>query len=86
MIERCGMRLVDVQMNAVNGGSFAVTACKESAKYESNKPVIDWLLKQEDVIGLKPVKPYLDFAERVFQHRTNPTDLIESLVADGKKS
>jgi hypothetical protein len=72
-------------MNAVNGGSFAVTACKENAKYKSNKPVIDWLLKQEDVIGLKTPKPYLDFAERVFQHSESLKSLIESLVADGKK-
>ena len=85
MLERCGMRVVDVQMNAVNGGSFAVTACKINAKYKSNMPVIDWLLKQEDVMGLKTIKPYLDFAERVFQHRASLTELIESLVADGKK-
>jgi C-methyltransferase C-terminal domain/Putative zinc binding domain/Methyltransferase domain len=85
MLERCGFRVVDVQMNAVNGGSFAVTACKESAKYKSNKPVIDWLLRQEDVMGLKTAKPYLDFAERVFKHRTSLKDLIEALVADGKK-
>lgn len=85
MLEGCGMRVVDVQMNAVNGGSFAVTACKKNAKYPSNKPVINWLLKQEDIIGLKTIKPYLDFAERVFQHRESLKDLIESLVADGKK-
>lgn len=85
MLERCGLRVVDVQMNAVNGGSFAVTACKESAKYKSNKAVIDWLLKQEDLMGLKTPQPYLDFAKRVFQHRESLRDLIESLVADGKK-
>jgi hypothetical protein len=85
MLERCGLRVVDVQMNAVNGGSFAVTACKENAIYKSNKPFIDWLLKQEEVMGLKTPKPYLEFAERVFQHRESLKDLIESLVADGKK-
>ena len=84
MLERCGLRVVDVQMNAVNGGSFAVTACKENAKYKSNTPIIDWLLRQEDVMGLRTLKPYLDFAERVFQHRRSLTDLVESLVADGK--
>ena len=85
MLERCDLRVVDVQMNAINGGSFAVTACKKDAKYESNKPVIDWLLRQEDRMGLKTVKPYLDFAERMFRHRTSLIDLINSLVADGKK-
>lgn len=85
MLERCDMRVVDVQMNAVNGGSFAITACKKDAGYRSNTPVIEWLLKQEDVMGLKTVRPYLDFAERVSQHRSSLKELIESLVADGKK-
>jgi len=85
MLERCGMRVIEVQMNAINGGSFAVTACKKDAKYKSNSPLIDWLLKQEDVMGLKTPEPYLEFTKRVFQHRESLRDLIESLVADGKK-
>jgi hypothetical protein len=31
MLEECGLRVVDVQMNAINGGSFAITACKKNA-------------------------------------------------------
>ena len=85
MLERCGLRVVDVQMNAVNGGSFAVTACKAGARFPSNLPIIDWLLRQEELLGLRTEKPYLEFAERVFQHRASLRDLIESLVADGKK-
>jgi C-methyltransferase C-terminal domain len=85
MLERCGLRVVDVQMNAVNGGSFAITACKANAPYRSNAPVIEWLLREEDRMGLGTEKPYRDFAERVFQHRTSLKELIESLVDDGKR-
>jgi hypothetical protein len=85
MLETCGLRVVDVQMNAVNGGSFAVTACKKNASYKSNLPIIHWMLKQEDDMGLDTPKPFRDFEERVFRHRKNLTDLIEALVADGKK-
>ena len=85
MLEQCGMKVIDVQMNSINGGSFAVTACKKNASYNPNKPIIDWLLKQEDDMGLDNPKPYRDFEERVFRHRRNLTNLIESLVADGKK-
>ncbi|GAC1304780.1 MAG: class I SAM-dependent methyltransferase [Mucilaginibacter sp.] len=85
MLESCGMRVIDVQMNAINGGSFAVTACKKNGKYVSNEPIINWLLKQEEDMGLDTPKPYRDFEERVFKHRKNLTDLIKALVADGKK-
>ena len=85
MLESCGLRVIDVQMNAVNGGSFAVTACKNDAFFKSNLPIINWLLKQEEDMGLDTPKPYLEFKDRVFRHRQNLTELIEALVADGKK-
>jgi hypothetical protein len=85
ILESCEMRVVDVQMNSINGGSFAVTACKKNSKYKSNLPIINWLLKQEEDMGLDTLKPYREFEERVFRHRNNLTDLIEALVADGKK-
>lgn len=85
MLEQSHLRVIDVQMNAINGGSFAITACKKDAYYKSNTPLIDWLLQQEELMGLKTVQPYLDFAKRVVQHRSSLKSLIESLVKDGKK-
>lgn len=85
LLESCGMRVIDVEVNAVNGGSFAVTACKKTAKYVSNKPIISWMLKQEKDMGLGTPKPYRDFEEKVYRHRENLRGLIEALVADGKK-
>ena len=85
LLERCNMRVMDVQMNTINGGSFAVTACKKNAKYISNMPIINWMIRQENDMGLDTPKPYREFEERVFKHRKNLTDLIEALVADGKK-
>jgi hypothetical protein len=85
LLERCGMSVVDVQMNAINGGSFAVTACKNNASYKRNNAIINWMLQQEADLGLDTPKPYRDFEERVFKHRQSLLQLIEALVADGKK-
>ena len=85
LLEDNGMKVIDVQMNAINGGSFAITASKENANYNPNHAVINWMLKQEDDMGLDTPKPYREFEERVFKHRENLKDLIEALVADGKK-
>lgn len=80
------MRIVDVVMNAVNGGSFAVTAAKASNRSrKANKAVIDWLSEQEQRMGLGTPRPFRDFEERVFRHRDDLTRLVRSLVADGKK-
>jgi C-methyltransferase C-terminal domain len=80
------MKVVDVAMNAVNGGSFAVTAVKVgNTTVQPNQAVIDWLLGQEDRMGLNTPRPYREFEERVFRHRDDLTRLIRSLNAAGKK-
>lgn len=85
ILEKAGLRLVDVVMNAVNGGSFAVTAARASNKsVKTNAAVIDWLLEQEDRMGLGTPKPFRDFEERVFRHRDDLTRLVRALRADGK--
>lgn len=85
LLDSCSLRVLDVQMNSINGGSFAVTACKKQASYISNTPIIQWTLRQELDMGLYTPKPYRDFEDRVFRHRKNLKELIESLVSDGKK-
>lgn len=85
ILDNAGLRIVDVVMNAVNGGSFAVTAAKASnMSIKANHAVIDWLLGQEDRMGLNTPRPYRDFEERVFRHREDFVRLIRSLNADGK--
>lgn len=85
LLDTCGMRVVDVQMNAINGGSFAVTACKNNAPYRSNLPIINWMLQQEGDLGLDTPKPYRDFEEKVFKHRKNLIELMDAIISDGKK-
>jgi len=84
ILEAAGLKAIDVQMNAVNGGSFAVTAARADSARPANDAVIDWLLGQEDRMGLDTPRPYRDFEERVFRHRADLTRLIAALNADGK--
>jgi hypothetical protein len=78
------LKIIDVQFNAVNGGSFAVTAAPKSSEYRSNAPITNWLLEQEDRMGLGTPRPFRDFEERVYRHRADLIRLIQSINADGK--
>lgn len=79
------LEVVDVTMNAVNGGSFAVTAARRGSKYIRNKAVIDWLLASEQRIGLHTPKPFRDFEDRVYEHRRSLAALIHALNQSGKR-
>lgn len=86
ILDAADLKVADVAMNNINGGSFAVTAVKKSnTQIKINSPVINWTLEQEERMGLSTPEPYLQFEERVFRHREDLTRLINSLVADGKK-
>jgi hypothetical protein len=85
LLERHGLRILDVQMNGVNGGSFAVTACHDDAPFSENSAIVDWMLQQEENWGLRTPKPYREFEERVFRHRADLKRLIEMLVDNQKK-
>lgn len=85
ILDAADLRIVDVKMNAVNGGSFAVSACKKGSGHVANTPVIQWLLAEELRIGLHTPKPFRDFEARVFDHRKSLLDLIRALNAAGKK-
>jgi hypothetical protein len=86
MLAEAGLEIADVGFNRVNGGSFAVTACKPESRIPRHAEVVQWLLDQERRIGLDTLAPYQAFAGRVFQHRTDLRDLLENLRRAGPGS
>jgi hypothetical protein len=85
ILESAGLELLDVQMNAVKGGSFAVTAAKKGSRRRADRAIVNWLLEQEKRMGLETPRPYRDFEERVFRHREDLRRLVTDLVHDGKR-
>lgn len=85
ILTAANLKIIDVIMNNVNGGSFAVTATKVKNKTHTvNHAVVNWMLEQEDRMGINTPRPYREFEERVYRHREDLIRLIRSLVADGK--
>jgi C-methyltransferase C-terminal domain/Putative zinc binding domain/Methyltransferase domain len=85
IMDAADLRMLDVQMNAVNGGSFGVTVAHRASAQPSNAVMLDWLLEQEDRMGLHTPRPYRDFEERVFRHRRDLTRLLQALRSAGKR-
>ncbi|SVC03363.1 uncharacterized protein METZ01_LOCUS256217, partial [marine metagenome] len=86
MLEQANLKIIDVQINDINGGSFAVTAAHmHSNIFSENKATIDSILAKEQEMGLSTLNPFREFERRVFEHRNNLRKLVSSLVSDGKK-
>jgi hypothetical protein len=86
ILDASGLKIIDVEMNNINGGSFAVSAVKRGNRsFAENRAVIDWVIEQEGRMGLDTPRPYRQFEESVFRHRKDLRRLIGVLKADGKK-
>ena len=80
-----GFKILDVELNDINGGSFAVTVAKQSSRFQPNHAAISHLLEQENRIGIHSPQLFRDFEEKVFRHREDFTRLIHSLKSANKK-
>ncbi len=85
ILDAAGMKVVDVQMNSVNGGSFAVTAARKDDPSYKQSAVVNWLLEQEERMQLDTLAPYQEFKAKVERHRDDLLRLLKTLAADGKK-
>ncbi|GAA4716823.1 class I SAM-dependent methyltransferase [Sphingomonas lutea] len=83
MADRVGLRIVDVEFNDVNGGSFSVTAAK-SGSNDALPPQIQAILDAEDAAGLSTLEPYRAFEERVRASRAELLAFVDAARAEGK--
>lgn len=83
LLRQNGLKIVDFEFNATNGGSIAITAAHESNRFPVNEVLVDWQLEQERRWELDTPKPYLDFANRVSRHRDDLLRLVRSLTRQG---
>jgi hypothetical protein len=65
MAERVGLKLLDVEFNDVNGGSFSVTAAKLSSNRSGNSALIQKVLNDEIEMGLDGLAVWESFRDRV---------------------
>ncbi len=85
MLDKAGLKVVDIEFNDINGGSFSVTAAKRSASYPEAHALIDETLRKERDIKLSERNTYVRFAKAAAKHRDALVDLLRVLRAQGKK-
>jgi len=85
LTDRTGFKIVDVEVNSVNGGSFAVMVAKSNSPYPENTALIHQLLSEEERKGLGTLEPYREFNRRVFNHRDELCRFLQKTRSDNEK-
>lgn len=77
MADKVGFKILDVEFNDVNGGSFSVTVAKANGDFSVN-PSVQKILDDEVAIGLDTLTPYQEFAERVVATKIELLNFIKT--------
>ncbi len=85
MVEGAGLKIIDVQLNETNGGSFAVTAAKKEAQFAPATKAIRALLQEETQMGLDSSAGYRQFVRFVLKHKFDLPALLHRLKTQGRK-
>jgi NDP-4-keto-2,6-dideoxyhexose 3-C-methyltransferase len=82
--DRAGLKILDVGLNEVNGGSFQVTAARADAPYPENTERVARLLAGEEAGGFDDLGPYWAFRDRIFAHRRDLLDFVNEARRRGQ--
>lgn len=83
--DRAGLRVIDVELNDINGGSFSVIVAHHDSPYCDDYGEVSRLLEAERLAGLiDSLAPYQAFAQCIEESRVAIRDFLTNAKAEGK--
>jgi hypothetical protein len=77
------LKVIDIELNSINGGSIAITAAKKKSKHKTNEVLINWILNKEKKL-YRDENYFFSFRDKVKKHRKDLKKIIRDLNADNK--
>lgn len=88
LMQKCGMKVVKVEFNNINGGSircYVTHVSNFKFKSRENQQTLEQVRQQEFDLELDTDKPYRNFQERINRHKEELSGLVRALKREGKK-
>ena len=88
LMQKCGMKVVKVEFNNINGGSIRCYVSHVSTfkfKSRENQLALEQVRQQEFDLELDTDKPYKNFQDRINRHKEELSSLLKGLKREGKK-
>ena len=85
IFDKVGFKIIDLEFNDINGGSFALTVSKKKSKYPEYSKIVDWLLAKEEKYKYNSPITHLKFFKSIKRHKKILQDLLLNLIDMKKK-
>lgn len=83
MTDNVGLKIIDVEFNTINGGSFSVTVVKEASRRMAS-PNVARVLEEESRSGFRSISTYRTFAADAERSRDEVMGFLERTRAAGQ--
>ncbi|MGZ3774640.1 MAG: class I SAM-dependent methyltransferase [Bdellovibrio sp.] len=82
IVEKAGLKILDVDFNNINGGSFSIVVAQKDSALAANNDKIQKILQDESVF--KELSPYQEFSDRVEKEKNNLIYFLKKIKSEGK--
>lgn len=83
MTDRTDLKIIDVEFNDINGGSFSLMVAKRQSRYPES-PAVEEILDEEARTGLHTLQPFERFARNVAANRAALRAFLDEAKQFGK--
>lgn len=84
MADRVGLKIISLNLNNTNGGSFCIALAKKTAPYAEAEQEINQYLSSEAEAGLQTDQPYQAFTRRVSDHKNKLLEFFNEIERNGQ--
>ena len=85
ILDKVGFKIIDIEFNEINGGSFALTAAKKESFHSEDKKTVQWLLQKEEILHYNKLQTHKNFYKECLKQRLLLTNLLKNLKDMKKK-
>ena len=80
LLDKVGFSIIDIELNSINGGSFALTVAKKKSSFKVNTKLIEWLLYKENLLQSNKLATFKNF----FKYALMQKKLLKNLLSNLK--
>ena len=85
IFDKVGFKIIDLDFNDINGGSFSITVSKKKSSHNEVKRLVNWLLKREKVFKYNNLSTFNTFYKNILMHKKTFYELLLNLKKNKKK-
>jgi NDP-4-keto-2,6-dideoxyhexose 3-C-methyltransferase len=82
--KKAGLKVIDVEFNDINGGSFSITAAKVNSSIQPNLKQLEKIRAYELALGLNQAQIYEDFKHRIKKAKTSLINFLNEACSNKK--